>query len=89
MIISFPPCNQNLSVGNQADFIEISNLLLCNEINLTVMSLLFSKRPHAHLQIPKPMTYGICVSFAHGNNAYKELSGVWSEGHMDITSRTL
>lgn len=70
MIISFPPCNQNLSFENQADFIEISNLLLCNEINLTVMSLLFSKRPHAHLQIPEPMTYGICFSFAHGNNAY-------------------
>lgn len=51
MIISSPPCNQNLSVRNQPNFIAISNLLLCNETSLIGMSPLFSKRPYACLQI--------------------------------------
>lgn len=68
MIISFPPCDKNLSVRNQPNFTAISNLLLCNEINLIVMSLLFSKRPYAHLQIPKSVKYGICLPIAHENS---------------------
>ena len=51
MIISSPPCNQNLSVRNQPNFIAISNLLLCNETSLIGMSPLFSRRPDARLQI--------------------------------------
>lgn len=51
MIISSPPCNQNLSIRNQPNFIAISNLLLCNETSLIGMSPLFSRRPDARLQI--------------------------------------